>query len=98
MKKAGLSRISPSVLKPLRPSIRRVAGEQSEQAVTRLGGYPNRVQYSKLKPTDDWQLLMQLDSEDEAGMMWGDVGKLYFTILEHDLSTVAGMFELGGSP
>ena len=59
----------------------------SDGSVHRMGGYPNQVQYSKLKTADDWQLLMQLDSEDEAGMMWGDVGKLYFTILERDLKS-----------
>jgi uncharacterized protein YwqG len=26
----------------------------------------------------DWLLLLQLDSEDDARMMWGDVGRLYF--------------------
>lgn len=61
----------------------------SDGSVHRMGGYPNQVQYSKLKPTDEWQLLMQLDSEDEAGMMWGDVGKLYFTILEQDLKSLS---------
>lgn len=55
-----------------------------------MGGYPNQVQYSKLMSTDDdWQLLMQLDSEDEAGMMWGDVGKIYFTIREQDLKSLS---------
>lgn len=32
-----------------------------------------------------WKLLFQLDSEAEAEMMWGDVGKLYFWIREADL-------------
>ena len=62
----------------------------SDGSVHRMGGYPNQVQYSKLEPTDDdWQLLMQLDSEDEAGMMWGDVGRLYFTIREQDLKSLS---------
>jgi uncharacterized protein YwqG len=30
-------------------------------------------------PTD-WQLLLQIDTDDEAGMIWGDVGILYFYI------------------
>jgi len=27
-----------------------------------------------------WELLLQIDSEDRAGMMWGDVGRIYFLI------------------
>ena len=34
----------------------------------------------------DWKLLLQLDShEEEAGMMWGDMGRLYFWIKATDL-------------
>lgn len=33
----------------------------------------------------DWTLLFQLDSDDDAGMMWGDVGRLYFCIRKDDL-------------
>ena len=32
-----------------------------------------------------WRLLLQIGSEDEANMMWGDVGTLYFWIKEDDL-------------
>lgn len=39
-----------------------------------------------LKPgAKNWRLLLQLDSDDAAGMMWGDVGMLYFWITESDL-------------
>jgi uncharacterized protein YwqG len=34
---------------------------------------------------DCWRLLLQLDSDEEAGFCWGDVGKLYFWIREDDL-------------
>jgi uncharacterized protein YwqG len=32
-----------------------------------------------------WRLLLQIDSEDAAGMQWGDPGRIYFQIREHDL-------------
>jgi len=28
----------------------------------------------------DWELLLQIDSDDRAKMMWGDVGRIYFLI------------------
>jgi uncharacterized protein YwqG len=40
-----------------------------------------------LKPgAGQWRLLLQIDSEDAAGMMWGDVGRLYYWIKESDLA------------
>lgn len=33
----------------------------------------------------NWRLLLQVDSNDENGMMWGDVGRLYFWIKKDDL-------------
>jgi uncharacterized protein YwqG len=33
----------------------------------------------------DWRLLFQVDSQDEAAMMWGDVGRLYYWIKKDDL-------------
>ncbi len=32
----------------------------------------------------DWKLLLQLDSDDDAGWMWGNAGTLYFWIREQD--------------
>ncbi len=37
-----------------------------------------------------WQLLLQVDTDDDADMMWGDVGKLYFLMRPADLE--AGNF------
>jgi len=34
---------------------------------------------------DGWRLLAQVDSDDAAKMMWGDIGKLYFMIRPDDL-------------
>ena len=33
----------------------------------------------------NWQLLLQIDSNEENEMMWGDVGRLYFWIKKEDL-------------
>lgn len=40
-----------------------------------------REQYAKR-----WRLLMQIDSHDELGMMWGDMGRLYLWITSEDLA------------
>jgi uncharacterized protein YwqG len=36
----------------------------------------------------DWRLLMQIDSQEEAGMMWHDVGRLFFMMREQDLENL----------
>ena len=42
---------------------------------------------ARLRPgAADWRLLLQVDSQDEAGMMWGDVGRLYYWIRQEDLA------------
>lgn len=35
----------------------------------------------------DWRLLLQVDSESSAGMMWGDVGRIYWWIRRADLAS-----------
>jgi uncharacterized protein YwqG len=37
----------------------------------------------------DWIMLAQIDSDDDAGWMWGDVGKLYYAIRRQDLGEAA---------
>jgi uncharacterized protein YwqG len=41
----------------------------------------------------DWRLLLQIDTDDEAQMMWGDGGRLFFWIRDQDL--LAQRFEDG---
>ncbi len=38
-----------------------------------------------LKDKEKWQLLFQLDSDENMEMMWGDVGRLYFWYHEEDI-------------
>jgi uncharacterized protein YwqG len=38
------------------------------------------------KGARDWRLLLQLDSDEGTGMMWGDAGRLYFWITEASLA------------
>lgn len=39
-----------------------------------------------LKPgAAEWELLLQVDSEEKSEMMWGDVGRIYFLIRRQDL-------------
>lgn len=48
-------------------------------------GY-NDPRAKELEPNaKNWRLLLQIDSNEENGMMWGDVGRLYFWIRKDDL-------------
>lgn len=49
-------------------------------------GYSDPRAEAILATSQDWHLLLQLGSEDDAGMMWGDVGCLYFWIRTQDLA------------
>jgi uncharacterized protein YwqG len=39
----------------------------------------------------DWILLFQIDSDEDAGWMWGDAGRIYYWIRRQDLA--AGVFD-----
>jgi hypothetical protein len=62
-----------------------------EVAQQRLGG---RVSYTDPALYDEarkWASLMQIDSDDDAEMMWGDCGSLYWVMRPEDIA--AGRFE-----
>lgn len=43
------------------------------------GGATDDPRVGELEPgAADWELLLQVDSDDNGGMMWGDVGKIYY--------------------
>jgi hypothetical protein len=37
----------------------------------------------------DWRLLLQIDTQDDAGMEWGDTGRIYYWIRSQDLAMSA---------
>jgi len=47
-------------------------------------GYSSPEAQALQAGASDWQLLLQLDSNDAADMMWGDVGMLYFWVRKQD--------------
>lgn len=58
--------------------VEKLIGEQDYRS--QLGGYPRWVQGESTPQNSDgenMQLLFQIDSEDNAGLMWGDVGLVY---------------------
>lgn len=48
-------------------------------------GYNDPKAKELLKDAGKWILLFQIDSIEKAGMMWGDVGRIYFWIKKEDL-------------
>lgn len=48
-------------------------------------GYLDHPRTEELaKTAGDWKLLLQLDSDDDLGIMWGDGGMLYFWVREQE--------------
>jgi uncharacterized protein YwqG len=58
---------------------------EAECAGIQLGKGPLTAE--QLSQMSQWKLLAQFDSDDLPGMMWGDLGRLYYYIHESDLST-----------
>jgi uncharacterized protein YwqG len=56
-----------------------------------LGGLVDWDDSRLADEADNWLLLAQIDSEEKAGMMWGDCGALYWLIRRDDL--IAGRFD-----
>lgn len=59
----------------------------------RFGGHPQSIQTPVLTEIAeitghkaDWTLLLQVDSDTKANMIWGDIGSLYFCIPTSDLA------------
>ncbi len=52
-----------------------------------LATYDDEIVGEVLKGAVDWRLLLQIDSDDNPGWMWGDSGRLYFWIRQQDLAS-----------
>lgn len=61
-----------------------MANPPGEEPMHRLLGHPTPIQHAVTG--DRSSLLLQLDSDASAGMMWGDAGMLYWTIGDDDLA------------
>jgi uncharacterized protein YwqG len=48
-------------------------------------GYNDPQAKTLASGASEWVLLAQIDSDKDAGMMWGDMGRLYFWIIRNDL-------------
>jgi uncharacterized protein YwqG len=49
------------------------------------GGYSATEVEAVEAGATDWELLLQIDSDDDAKMMWGDIGRLYYLIPREEL-------------
>ena len=64
---------------------------EAECELARRGEDPHALPYSRQEEVAEeakarWRLLLQVDSDDAAGLMWGDSGMLYYWIRDDDLA------------
>ena len=64
---------------------------EAECELVRRGEDPHALPYSRQQEVAEeanarWRLLLQVDSDDAAGLMWGDAGMLYYWIRDDDLA------------
>ena len=53
---------------------------------TETGGFDGDKWQAVKHEVSDWRLLLQINTDEDLDMMWGDAGKLYFTIRRDALS------------
>jgi len=58
--------------------------EQCQQVTQGLDREGATLKTDERISSTDWRLLLQVDTDNDAGMMWGDTGMLYFWIREQD--------------
>jgi len=76
--------------------------EIGDQPAHQVSGFPDCIQDDNMElecqqlnsqnekfDINDWRLLLQLDTDENAEMIWGDCGTLYFWIREQDAKNYA---------
>lgn len=63
---------------------RPVQADEMEAQCERVSQGLHRDTTAEDTSSTDWRLLFQIDTDNDAGMMWGDTGMLYFWVREQD--------------